>query len=192
MRPIAPRSHVRTIAALLAACAAGTAAVVAVAPAASASPIIYPAALTDSFYASPDDLADHRPGDVLAARPVSAPAGFLNTEAVQLKFRSTNSEGHPIAAVTTVLSPRGAAPGRGVVVVSAHHQCSGARLCAVDRDVHRRSEAGDPRSPWPERRHREGIIPIFHPVNPWRPDLIAIYIPIPKSEHLVMPLGSRP
>lgn len=118
MRPIAPRSHVRTIAALLAACAAGTAAVVAVAPAASASPIIYPAALTDSFYASPGDLADHRPGDVLAARPVSAPAGFLNTDAVQLKFRSTNSEGHPIAAVTTVLSPRGAAPGRGVAVVS--------------------------------------------------------------------------
>lgn len=112
MRPIAPRSHVRTIAALLAACAAGTAAVVALAPAASASPIIYPAALTDSFYASPADLADHRPGDVLAARPVSAPAGFLNTDAVQLKFRSTNSEGHPIAAVTTVLSPRGAAPGR--------------------------------------------------------------------------------
>ncbi|MDV6270785.1 lipase family protein [Rhodococcus globerulus] len=112
MRTIAPRSHVRTIAALLAACAAGTAAVVAVAPAASASPIIYPAALTDSFYASPGDLADHRPGDVLATRPVSAPAGFLNTDAVQLKFRSTNSEGQPIAAVTTVLSPRGAAPGR--------------------------------------------------------------------------------
>ncbi|MFI7166508.1 hypothetical protein ACIBM3_29020 [Rhodococcus erythropolis] len=42
--------------------------------------IIYPAALTDSFYASPSDLADHRPGDVLAARPVSAPAGFLNID----------------------------------------------------------------------------------------------------------------
>lgn len=40
--------------------------------------IIYPVALTDTFYASPADLADHRPGDVLAARPVSAPAGFLN------------------------------------------------------------------------------------------------------------------
>ena len=65
-----------------------------------------------SFYTSPADLADYRPGDVRAARPVSAPAGFLNTDAVQLKFRSTNSEGHPIAAVTTVLSPRGAAPGR--------------------------------------------------------------------------------
>ncbi|PBI88023.1 hypothetical protein BKP42_61030 [Rhodococcus erythropolis] len=80
--------------------------------------IIYPAALTDTFYASPADLADHRPGDVLAARPVSAPAGFLNTDAVQLKFRSTNSEGHSIAAVTTVLSPRGAAPGRPLCRIS--------------------------------------------------------------------------
>ncbi|WP_230091260.1 hypothetical protein [Rhodococcus sp. AQ5-07] len=42
--------------------------------------IIYPAALTDTFYTSPADLADHRPGGVLAARPVSAPAGFLNTD----------------------------------------------------------------------------------------------------------------
>ncbi|MDV8009447.1 hypothetical protein R4P65_31935 [Rhodococcus sp. IEGM 1318] len=42
--------------------------------------IITHPALTDSFYASPADLADHRPGDVLAARPVSAPAGFLNTD----------------------------------------------------------------------------------------------------------------
>lgn len=83
MRPIAPRSHVRTIAALLAACAAGTAAVVAVAPAASASPIIYPAALTDSFYASPADLADHRPGDVLAAQPAPDLLAVLLTPSKQ-------------------------------------------------------------------------------------------------------------
>lgn len=111
-----------------------------------------------SFYTSPADLADYRPGDVRAARPVSAPAGFLNTDAVQLKFRSTNSEGQPIAAVTTVLSPRGAAPGRPLLSYHPHRQCSGARLCAVDRDVHLRPEARDPRSPWPQRRHREGMV----------------------------------
>ncbi|WP_422558124.1 lipase family protein [Gordonia sp. (in: high G+C Gram-positive bacteria)] len=82
------------------------------APPAHANPVMYPVALTDSFYSFPTDLADHQPGDVLATRSVPAPFGFVDTDAVQLKFRSVNSQGEPIAAVTTVLSPRAAAPGR--------------------------------------------------------------------------------
>lgn len=77
-----------------------------------------------------------------------------------------NSEGQPIAEVTTVLSPHLtsphlAAPHRVGALLSyhPHHKCSRARMRAVDRDVHRRPEAGDPRSPWPHRRHREGTIP---------------------------------
>ncbi len=94
--------------------AAGAAAAVAVtvAPQATASPVVYPAALADSFYSSPGDLASRAPGDVIESRLVPAPAGFIDTTAVQLKFRSTNSQGAPIVAVTTVLSPRDAVPGR--------------------------------------------------------------------------------
>ena len=68
--------------------------------------------MTDSFYASPGDLADHRPGDVLAARPVSAPAGFLNTDWRAAEVPVDEFRGSPIAVAATVLSPRGAAPGR--------------------------------------------------------------------------------
>lgn len=87
MRPITPRPHVRAIAALLAACAADTAAVVAFAPAPGASPIIYPAALTDSFYALPGDLADHRPESSLV------PIGSGRTEwSRQLRYQVTETE----------------------------------------------------------------------------------------------------
>jgi Secretory lipase len=77
-----------------------------------ATPVVYPAALNDSFYTATDDLAERKPGDVLAVRSVPAPFGFIDTTAVQLKFRSTDSSGAPISAVTTVLSPRDATPGR--------------------------------------------------------------------------------
>ncbi|UYP19902.1 lipase family protein [Rhodococcus sp. Z13] len=88
-------------------------------PTAHADNIVYPAALQDSFYSAPDDLASRQPGDVLAARVVPPPLGFPGTDAVQLKFRSTDSSGDPIAAVTTVLSPRDAAPGRPLVSYQA-------------------------------------------------------------------------
>ncbi|QNG20853.1 lipase [Rhodococcus triatomae] len=76
---------------------------------------VYPVALPDAFYSQPPNLADARPGDVLDSRVMPAPPLFLDTDAVQLKFRTTNSEGKPLAAVTTVLSPRGAAPNRPVL-----------------------------------------------------------------------------
>ncbi|MGO4201943.1 lipase family protein [Rhodococcus sp. TAF43] len=94
------------------AAAAAAAVALTVTPQAAASPVVYPAALADSFYSSPGDLESRHPGDVLDSRVVPAPAGFIDTTAVQLKFRSTNSQGDPITAVTTVLSPRDSAPGR--------------------------------------------------------------------------------
>ncbi|WP_413767727.1 lipase family protein [Rhodococcus pyridinivorans] len=88
-------------------------------PSAQAEGIVYPASVNDSFYSTPDDIADRQPGDVLAARVVPPPLGFPGTDAVQLKFRSTNSTGEPISAVTTVLSPQGGAPGRPLVSYQA-------------------------------------------------------------------------
>ncbi|MBM4574945.1 lipase [Rhodococcus hoagii] len=79
---------------------------------AHAVPVVYPTALSDEFYSEPTNLQDLQPGDVISARDVPAPAGFVDTSAMQLAFRSTNSQGNPIVAVTTVLSPTTGAIGR--------------------------------------------------------------------------------
>lgn len=97
---------------------AATAALTAATPA-GADTIVYPATLDDAFFSTPADIADRQPGDVLAVRAVPPPLGFPGTDAVQLKFRSTNSHGEPISAVTTVLSPHGAAPGRPLLSYQA-------------------------------------------------------------------------
>lgn len=60
----------------------------------------------DPFYAAPADIADHAPGDVLDVRALPALATFPDTDITLIKFRSTGSTGDPIAATTTVLSPR--------------------------------------------------------------------------------------
>lgn len=116
MRRRTTRALVRRITAALA--AAAVAPLLVTAPA-SASPVVYPTALNDAFYNDPDDLASRQPGDVLAVRSVPAPLGFPNTEAVQIQFRSTNSVGDPISAVTTVLSPQGAPAGRPLLSYQA-------------------------------------------------------------------------
>ena len=72
-------------------------------PTASAAPI-YPVPDPDPFYGP--DLAAHEPGDVLRSRQVAAP-GFPGATAWQLAYRSTNSAGAPIVAVTTLLLPPG-------------------------------------------------------------------------------------
>ena len=50
------------------------------------------------------------PGDVISSRPMPPPPGFFDVDVWQLKFRSTNSAGNPIAAINTVLVPRNKAP----------------------------------------------------------------------------------
>ncbi|WP_280267016.1 lipase family protein [Nocardia wallacei] len=73
--------------------------------AASAQPIL-PAADPDPFYSAPADVADHEAGDVLGIRALPPLAIFPDVDAWLVKFRSTNSQGDPIAATTTVLAPR--------------------------------------------------------------------------------------
>lgn len=91
------------------------------APAASAEPeqtgaartvsVHYPDPPADAFYQAPPEVADAQPGDVLATRVMPDLLFFPNTEISQVLFRSTNSQGQPIAATTTIMKPRGVAAG---------------------------------------------------------------------------------
>ncbi|TLG15538.1 lipase [Nocardia cyriacigeorgica] len=67
---------------------------------------LYPAPDPDPFYAEPPGLADKQPGDVLAVRQMPPLPMFPDTTVTVVRFRSTNSTGKPIAATTTVLTPR--------------------------------------------------------------------------------------
>jgi Secretory lipase len=95
--------------AMLLACLAVALAMVSPAPA-GAQPI-YPIPDADPFYLQPPDLASKRPGDVIAVRPMPAIASFPGVGIVQIKFRSTNSVGKPIAATTLALLPANRQPG---------------------------------------------------------------------------------
>ncbi|MEV6098133.1 lipase family protein [Nocardia sp. NPDC051981] len=100
-------------------------------PAAHADPI-YPAPDPDPFYAQPADIADHDPGDVLAVRPMPPLLIFPAATVTMVKFRSTSSEGAPIAAVTTVLTPREHQPDGPLL--SYQHIINGLGTeCAVSR-----------------------------------------------------------
>nr|WP_228806805.1 lipase family protein [Nocardia cyriacigeorgica] len=71
----------------------------------SAAPL-YPAPDPDPFYAEPPGLAGKQPGEVLAVRQMPPLPMFPDTTVTVVRFRSTNSTGKPIAATTTVLTPR--------------------------------------------------------------------------------------
>ncbi|MBF6239182.1 lipase family protein [Nocardia otitidiscaviarum] len=103
MRRHARKGRVRSWSRTVVALAAGLLVAV-LAPAAQARPI-YPAPDPDPFYAQPADIAEYAPGDVLDIRPMPALPIFPDTDITLVKFRSTNSAGDPIAAVTTVLTP---------------------------------------------------------------------------------------
>lgn len=64
-----------------------------------------PTPLPDPFYRAPANLDKKRNGDILAARSRSTPPGFFDVQTYQLSFRSSDSLGQPIAAVTTVMVP---------------------------------------------------------------------------------------
>lgn len=72
----------------------------------------------DPFYAAPASIGDSAPGDVLDSRRKDA-FTFPNTDIWQIKYRSTNSAGDPIASVTTVLMPRGRGVGTPLVSYQA-------------------------------------------------------------------------
>lgn len=71
---------------------------------------LYPAPDPDPFYATPSDIADRQPGDVLVTKPMPPLPIFPDTTVTLVRFRSTSSEGKPIAATTTVLTPRAHRP----------------------------------------------------------------------------------
>lgn len=80
------------------------------APGSATAAPLYPAQLPDPFYHSVAGVAGKAPGDVLQVRPMPAPLGMVNVNAWQVQYRSTNSAGAPITAVTTVLAPQNKAP----------------------------------------------------------------------------------
>ncbi|MBF6320160.1 lipase [Nocardia cyriacigeorgica] len=85
--------------------AAGVMLVLGTAAQGSTAPL-YPAPDPDPFFAEPPDLAQKQPGDVLAVRRMPPLPIFPDTTVTVVRFRSTNSTGTPIAATTTVLTPR--------------------------------------------------------------------------------------
>ncbi|WP_406281742.1 lipase family protein [Nocardia sp. NBC_00881] len=95
----------RRLARAFSAVAAGLVLVASMAGAAVGAPL-YPAADPDPFYATPADIADKKPGDVIATRVMPPLMIFPDTTVTVVRFRSTSSEGKPIAATTTVLTPK--------------------------------------------------------------------------------------
>ncbi|WP_141691793.1 lipase family protein [Nocardia brasiliensis] len=89
--------------------AAGVLLVATMAGAGHSAPL-YPAPDPDPFYATPADIADRQPGDVLATKAMPPLPIFPDTTVTLVRFRSTSSEGKPIAATTTVLTPRAHVP----------------------------------------------------------------------------------
>lgn len=82
-------------------------------PEAAAQPIdgppidgpVFSAPHSDPFYADPPDLANRANGDIIRSRTMPRPTGVMDVETWQLAFRSTNAQGRPITAVTTILAP---------------------------------------------------------------------------------------
>lgn len=72
---------------------------------ASAEPL-YPHQDPDPFFAPPADLGSYAAGDVVRARQIDT-GPYVGTTGWQVAFRSTNSGGKPIMAMTTVLMPIG-------------------------------------------------------------------------------------
>ncbi|MGW0040953.1 lipase family protein [Rhodococcus sp. NPDC003348] len=93
-----------------------------------------PPELDPGFYAPPRAAYEAlAPGEVIAVRPVTV-ANLsvvpVNVDAWQLSYRSTDTRGEPVAAVTTVLKPRGPARDGGRLVSFQMAEDSTAQYCA--------------------------------------------------------------
>ncbi|MGV9817062.1 lipase family protein [Nocardia xishanensis] len=100
---------------------------------------LYPAPDPDPFYAAPPDLAAKKPGEVLAVRQMPPLLIFPDTTVTLVRFRSTNSQGKPIAATTTVLTPK--AHRKDGPLLSFQHIINGLGAeCSVSRVLY----TGDP------------------------------------------------
>ncbi|MEV2225042.1 lipase family protein [Nocardia vinacea] len=105
---------------------------------ATAEPL-YPQPDPDPFFAAPADLAAHRPGDVLDVRALPPVILFPGATVTLVSFRSTNSQGAPIAATTTVLTPIGHQPD-GPLLSYQHFINALGTACAVSHQLY----SGDP------------------------------------------------
>ncbi|WP_460868527.1 lipase family protein, partial [Rhodococcus aerolatus] len=109
----------------------------AAAPAAAAAEAPAPG---DPFFAAPEGLADLAPGQVVRSRPVRVVIyGIFPVPAHQLVYRSTDTAGRPVAAVTTVVLPTGPPTGPRPLVSyqaainSLDPDCSPSRLLPAGR-----------------------------------------------------------
>ncbi|WP_448221693.1 lipase family protein [Gordonia iterans] len=150
---------------LIAATAVGAAAAVTaglLAPAVSAEPsssdkqpiaiapapaVPLPQELDRGFYEPPRRVvAAAEPGEILAARRITAAnLGVvpIDVDAWQLSYRSTDSRGEPLAAVTTLLKPRGGTKGSRKIVSMQLAEDSLAGYCSTSYAVQQWS-AGAP------------------------------------------------
>ena len=107
---------------------------------AQAAPI-YPVPDPDPFYAAPADIGAKAPGDVLEVRPMPNLLFFPGTTITQVKFRSTNSEGNPIAATTLLMLPDRRSPNPPLlsyqhIINGLSPQCAPSRvLYSTDPDL---------------------------------------------------------
>ncbi|MBH0780958.1 lipase [Nocardia sp. NEAU-351] len=101
---------------------------------ATAGPL-YPLPDPDPIYATPSDIAEKSPGEVIATRAMPPLITFPGSTVTLVKFRSTNSRGLPIAATTTVLTPQWRAPDGPLL--SYQHVINGlGTQCAVSRELY--------------------------------------------------------
>ncbi|WP_378738098.1 lipase family protein [Nocardia brasiliensis] len=107
-----------------------------------------PPELDPGFYRPPADIvAAKKPGEIIAAREVHLALYSvipLNIDAWQLSFRSTNTRDEPIAAVTTLMKPRGNNGGAPRPLLSYQFpQDSNANYCAASYALQQASVPGN-------------------------------------------------
>ncbi|MFC9555082.1 lipase family protein [Rhodococcus sp. NPDC056960] len=115
-------------------------------PAPPSADAIFPVADPDPFYIQPSDVADHAPGDVLKIRQMPPSYYFPGSAMWELLFRTTDSEGRPIAANTTYVLPPNHAPDGPLVsyqhiINSLGNKCKIVNELYTDDPMHQIREA---------------------------------------------------
>ncbi len=84
-----------------------------------------------AFYATPENLASTRPGDLLRSEPFSGYSLPTGARAVRILYHSLDGTGVDVATSGVVLIPAGAPPAGGWPIIAWAHGTSGvARRCA--------------------------------------------------------------
>jgi len=103
----------------------------AVALPAAATPAVPTGPAGDAFYVPPDPLPKAKPGTLIWAQPITAPAGASGWRVL---YHSRSVAGHDVAVSGVVFAPQGAVPKGGRPVVSWAHGGAGvADACAPSR-----------------------------------------------------------